>query len=75
MSRAALAFSPSLLFRDMSEKSKTNIEVNPREIAMKAGADAGGAVKSDGALDGRLERSVMHYDEYKNQRSVSHHGP
>ena len=49
----------------MSEKSKTNIEVNPREMAMKAGADAGGAVKSDGALDGRFERSMVHYDKYK----------
>ena len=62
MSRAALAFSPSLLFKDMSENSKTKTEVNPREIAMKAGAEAGGAVKRVGALDGRFERSIKVFD-------------
>lgn len=61
LSRAALAFSPSLLFSDMSEKSKTKVEVNPREIAMKAGAEAGGAVKRVGTLDGRFERSISNF--------------
>ena len=58
MSRAALAFSPSLDLKEIKEKSMTKIDVIARETAMKPGEDAGGAVRSEGALEGKAERSV-----------------